>query len=111
MALESRPWRLTHEEPMNPITLDDYEALARERLAPTVFDTYAQGSDDELTLRANRAAYAGIWLRPRALVDVRDCDPSTSVLGTPIALPVLIAPTSLHRMAHPDGERATARAA
>lgn len=93
------------------MSLYDYEALARERMAPAVWDTYAQGSEDEITLRANRSAYAAVRLRPRTLVDVRSCDTSTTVLGAPLRLPVMIAPMSVHQLAHPDGEIATARAA
>ncbi|HEY7356539.1 MAG TPA: alpha-hydroxy acid oxidase [Ktedonobacterales bacterium] len=96
---------------MEPINLHDFEALAQERLDPAIWDTYAQGSDDEVTLRANRSAYAAVRLRPRILVDVRCCDIATTVLGTPIRLPVLIAPTSVQQLAHPEGEQATARAA
>ena len=96
---------------MNPINLRDYEALAQGQMAPAVWDTYAQGSEDEITLRANRSAYAAVRLRPYTLVDVRSCDTSTTVLGTSIRLPVMIAPMSVHQLAHPDGEIATARAA
>jgi 4-hydroxymandelate oxidase len=96
---------------MHPINLHDYETLAEQQMAPEVWDTYAQGSEDEITLRANCSAFAAIWLRPRVLVDVCQCDTSTTVLGTLISLPVLIAPTSVHQLAHPQGELATARAA
>ncbi|HEX6777977.1 MAG TPA: alpha-hydroxy acid oxidase [Ktedonobacterales bacterium] len=96
---------------MKPINLYDYEALARAQMTPAVWDTYAQGSEDEITLRANRSAYAAVRLRPSTLVDVRSCDTSTTVLSAPIRLPVMIAPMSVHQLAHPDGELATARAA
>lgn len=96
---------------MNPINLYDYEALAQQRMPPAVWDTYAQGSEDEITLQANRSAYAAIRLRPQVLVDVRRCDTSTTLLGTPVSLPVMVAPVSLHQLVHPEGERATARAA
>ncbi|HLW02111.1 MAG TPA: alpha-hydroxy acid oxidase [Ktedonobacterales bacterium] len=96
---------------MDPINLHDYERLAQGLLDPAVWDTYAQGSEDEVTLQANRSAFAAVRLRPRVLVDVRACDLTTTVLGTSIRLPVLIAPTSVHRLAHPEGEKATARAA
>ncbi|HEY7127148.1 MAG TPA: alpha-hydroxy acid oxidase [Ktedonobacterales bacterium] len=96
---------------MNPINLHDYEALAQQHMAPAVWDTYAQGSEDEITLQANRSAYAAIRLRPQVLVDVRDCCTATTVLGTPVDLPVMVAPASVHKLAHPEGELATARAA
>jgi 4-hydroxymandelate oxidase len=96
---------------MNPINLHDYEVLAQQRMAPAVWDTYAQGSEDEITLQANRSAYTTIRLRPQALVDVRNCTTATTVLGTPVSLPVMVAPASVHQLAHPQGELATARAA
>jgi len=93
------------------INLFDYESLAQARLDPATWGYYAGGSDDEVTLRENRAAFERIRLRPRVLVDVACCDLHTTVLGTPVALPVLIAPTAFHSLAHPEGECATARAA
>ena len=93
------------------ITLFDYERLAEARLDQATWHYYAGGSDDEVTLRANREAFEGIRLRPRMLVDVSSCEMSTTVLGTPISLPVLLAPTAFHTLADPEGECATARAA
>lgn len=94
-----------------PVNLDELEPLARERLDRSVYDYIAGGAEDEWTLRENRAAYERWVLRPRVLVDVERLDLSTTVLGTPVALPVLGAPTALHRLCHPDGELASARAA
>lgn len=94
--------------PSNP---DALEAAARERLAPAVYDYYAGGAEDEVTLRANRAAYRRYALRPRVLVDVRGVDTSVELLGRRLRHPVLLAPTAFQRLAHPDGELATARAA
>lgn len=96
---------------MKPINLDEYETLARERLPAEAFDYFAGGSDDEVTLRANRAALQGIWLRPRVLVDVSQCDTATTALGTPLRFPVMVAPMSVHQMAHPVGEVGMASAA
>jgi isopentenyl diphosphate isomerase/L-lactate dehydrogenase-like FMN-dependent dehydrogenase len=78
---------------------------------PVFWDFYAGGSDDEVTLRANQADFTRIRLRPRMLVDVTQCDTSTSVLGLPVRMPILVAPTSLHCLAHPEGECATAQGA
>jgi len=89
----------------------DLEEVARRHLHPAVYDYYAGGAEDEQTLTANREAFRHVFLRPRALVGVSTVDPSTSVLGIPVSMPVLIAPTAYQRMAHPDGELATARAA
>jgi isopentenyl diphosphate isomerase/L-lactate dehydrogenase-like FMN-dependent dehydrogenase len=94
---------------MEPINLFEYELLARERMNPVYWDFYAHGSDDEVTLRASRDDFTRIRLRPRVLVDVSQCSTETSVLGLPVRMPVLIAPTSLHCLAHPEGECATAQ--
>jgi isopentenyl diphosphate isomerase/L-lactate dehydrogenase-like FMN-dependent dehydrogenase len=86
----------------------DYEALGRANMEPAFWDYYAGGSDDEVTLGANREAFRRLWLRPRTLVNVKTCDTRTTVLGTPISMPIIAAPTALHGLAHPDGECATA---
>lgn len=96
---------------MELINVFDYEMLAEERMDPVHWDFYAGGSDDEVTARANQTDFARIRLRPRVLVDVSTCDMRTSVLGVPVSMPILIAPTALHCMAHPEGECATARGA
>jgi 4-hydroxymandelate oxidase len=94
---------------MQPINVLDYEAIARERMDPVFWDYFAGGSDDEVTLRANRTAFEGIQLRPRRLVDVSHCDLATSALGIPVSMPVMVAPMGYQALAHPDGERAVAR--
>ena len=96
---------------MQPLTIDDYEALARERMERSAYDYYAGAAGDERTLAANREAFSRIPLRPRVLVDVSAIDLATSVLGRPIAFPILLAPTAFNRLAHDDGEKAAARAA
>ena len=94
-----------------PINISDYEALAQTRLEKPVWDYYYGGSNDEVTLRANREAFERIRLRPRFLVDVGTIDTRTTVLGTPVSMPILIAPSAYQCMAHPEGECATARGA
>jgi 4-hydroxymandelate oxidase len=89
----------------------DFEAIARGRMEQAFYDYYAGGAEDERTLAANRGAFAEVFLRPRVLVDVSRIDTAASVLGTMVSMPILIAPTAFHRLAHPDGELATARAA
>ena len=93
------------------ITVDDYEPVARERLPTDVYDFYAGGAGDEWTLSENRRGFDRWSLRPRVLRASGRPDPSTSVLGTRVSYPVLVAPWAYQSMAHPDGERATARAA
>lgn len=96
---------------MELVNVFDYEKLAEARVEPSAWDYYMSGSDDEVTLRENRAAFERIRLRPRMLVDVSACDLHTTVLGTPVTMPILVAPTAYHCLAHPDGECATARGA
>jgi len=96
---------------MELVNVDDFEAVARERLDPGAYAYYAGGSGDEQTLRANAAAYARWELRPRVLVDVDEVSTATTVLGSELSMPLLVAPTAFQRLAHPDGELAMARAA
>ena len=95
----------------DPVNVEEFEAAARERLPRSVYDYYAGGAEDEVTVRTNREAFQSLRLRYRVLVDVSRVDLATSLLGTPLAIPVILAPTALHRLAHPEGEKATARAA
>ncbi len=96
---------------MEPINVDNFEAAARERLDPGVYAYFAGGAGDEQTLRANSAAFGRWELRPRVLVDVGEVSTGATILGSEIALPLLVAPTAFQRLAHPDGELAMARAA
>jgi 4-hydroxymandelate oxidase len=93
------------------LTLDDFEPAAREVLPPDVYDYYAGGAGDEWTLTENRRAFDDWMIRPRVLRGAYPPDPSTEVLSTPLAFPVLVAPWAYQRMAHPEGELATARGA
>lgn len=94
-----------------PLNVREYEALARERLAEGPYGYFAGGAGDEWTLAENVRAFNRWVLRPRMLVDVDTVTTATTVLGTDVSMPVLIAPTAFQRLAHPDGETATARAA
>jgi len=94
---------------MEPVNVFDYEALAQARMETATWGFYHGGSDDEVTLRANRTAFERIRIRPRMLVDVTTCDIRTTVLGTSVNMPILVAPTAMHCLAHPEGECATAR--
>ncbi len=96
---------------MIPVNISDLETIAREKLTREAYDYYASGAQDEVTLRENRAAYDRISLAYRVLVDVSRRDMATTVLGQPVAMPLLVAPTAFHRLATPEGELATARAA
>jgi 4-hydroxymandelate oxidase len=92
-------------------TIAELEAAAEQALPPMAWGYYAGGADDEVTLRANTAAYRKLALHYRVLVDVARRELATTVLGDRVALPVLVAPTAFHRLACADGELATVRAA
>ena len=96
---------------MEPLNVWDYERLAAERLEPGAHGYYAGGAGDEQTLRDNVEAYRRWVLRQRMLVDVEPCSTATTVLGQEVSMPLLVAPVAFQRVAHPDGEVATARAA
>jgi L-lactate dehydrogenase (cytochrome) len=89
----------------------DLRAIARRRLPRGVFDYIDGGAEDEVTLTANTQAFRRIEFRPRVLRDVSAVDPSTTLLGRPLPIPLVLAPTGFPRSIHPDGELAAARAA
>jgi isopentenyl diphosphate isomerase/L-lactate dehydrogenase-like FMN-dependent dehydrogenase len=95
---------------MEALNAADFEALAREKLDDGAYGYFAGGAGDERTLRDNVDAYQRRRLRPRVLVDVSDATAATTVLGTEVSMPLLVAPFAFQRVAHPDGEPATARA-
>jgi isopentenyl diphosphate isomerase/L-lactate dehydrogenase-like FMN-dependent dehydrogenase len=97
--------------PSAPVNVYDYERLAEETLDANAHAYFAGGAGDEVTMRDNLAAFERRKLRPRVLVDVTTVTTRTTVLGTEIVVPIMIAPLALQRMAHPEGELATARAA
>jgi 4-hydroxymandelate oxidase len=93
------------------LNVHDYERAALERLSEQARSYYLSGSFDERTLLDNRAAFARRLLMPRVMTDTTVIDTSVTVLGRRWPTPLFTAPTALHRLAHPDGELATARAA
>ncbi len=92
------------------LNLREYEQRARELLPQATYDYYAGGAGDEITVRENEQAWAGLRLRPRVFVDVSACETATTILGKPVAFPLLTAPCAFNQLAHPDGELAVARA-
>jgi 4-hydroxymandelate oxidase len=100
-------------DPEAPIALDldDLQEIARPLLETSAFDYFAGGSGTESTLRDNVDAWRRIRLRPRVFRDVTSVDLSTTVMGTTVSMPVLLAPVAYHGMAHEHAEIATASAA
>lgn len=105
---EARDYKFTH---MSLLNLTDYEKDAQTIMPTPHFDYYQGRCDDEVTLFANQTAYQRLQLRPRVLKDVSKINMSISVLGVSTKMPILIAPSTVHKLAHPDGEIATGRAA
>lgn len=96
---------------MDPLNLDEFESVARATLPRMTYDFIAGGAEDERSIAMNRAAFAARALRNRVLVDVAVRDTRLSLLGLALPHPIILAPTALHRAAHPEGELATARGA
>ncbi|HWQ23513.1 MAG TPA: alpha-hydroxy acid oxidase [Gaiellaceae bacterium] len=93
------------------LTVDDAERLAEQTVPPDAWGYIAGGAGDERTLRWNREAFDRWRLRYRVLVDVSAVSTATTVLGTPVSMPVLVAPMAFQQIAHEEGELATARGA
>lgn len=89
----------------------DLRRIAKRRLPGGVFDYIDGGAEDERTLAANEAAFASATFRPRVLRGIEKIDLSSTLLGRPLAFPLVLAPTGFTRIADPDGELAVARAA
>jgi 4-hydroxymandelate oxidase len=95
--------------PIGDRTSEELEAAARAILAPEFYDYYAGGAGEERTSAANLAAWRNRSMLPHVLRNVTTVDIGCSALGVPLQSPIVAAPTACHRMAHPEGEVATAR--
>ncbi|XP_021627232.1 peroxisomal (S)-2-hydroxy-acid oxidase GLO4 isoform X3 [Manihot esculenta] len=94
-----------------PVNLNEFQIMAKKVLPKMYYDFYTGGAEDQYTLKENVEAFQRITFRPRVLVDVSRIELSTTILGHTISSPIMIAPTSMHKLAHPEGEIATATAA
>jgi isopentenyl diphosphate isomerase/L-lactate dehydrogenase-like FMN-dependent dehydrogenase len=94
-----------------PVNVGEIVAAAAAKVDPKVWCYFEGGAGDEVTLRANVAAFGRWLLRPRMLVDVAEVSTATTVLGTTVSMPLLVAPFAMQRLLDPEGEVATARAA
>jgi L-lactate dehydrogenase (cytochrome) len=104
-------WSLRARRLERCVTIDDYRRLARRRLPRGVFDYIDGGAEDERTLRGNSSSFSRLEWRPRVLRDVSDLDTGTTLLGQPVSMPLILAPTGYTRIADSQGELAVARAA
>ena len=98
-------------QPPRVLNIEDLRRLAKRRLPRVVFDYIDGGAEDESTLRANCRAFEAVTLRPRCAVATPVCRLRTTVLGTELAMPLILAPVGSCRLMYPRGEEAAARAA
>jgi len=94
----------------DPCNVAEFERYAQSVLPRNAWGYYASGSNDMITLRENREAFSRLRLMPKILVDVERVNTETTILGDRVSMPLCLAPTAMQRMAHDDGENATARA-
>jgi lactate 2-monooxygenase len=102
---------LAGEVPKIPIASDQLRARAEEVLSAQAYGYVAGGAGAERTVRANARAFERWRIVPRMLRDVSSRSLVTSVLGTDMPAPVMLAPVGVQSIVHPDGELAAARAA
>ena len=93
------------------VNISDLRTMARRRLPRAVFDYIDGGADAEVTLRENCRVFDDVTFRPRQAVAVPDCDLSTTVIGMPVDMPILLAPIGSSRTFYPRGEEVAARQA
>ncbi len=93
-----------------PITLADFEEIARERMPAEEYAEVESFPQGNLTARRTRAAWDALALRPRVLPEAKSPDLTVSVLGARLEVPFMLAPAGFHTRAHADGELASARA-
>ncbi len=103
--------RLTIEELASVLTLDEFESLAQQSMAPAAYSYVAGGAGSELTVGENRLAFNRIRLNPRALIDVTRIDTTLRLFGRDYEYPILLAPAGYHKLVHPDGEIETVKGA
>ena len=96
---------------MDSADFDALEELAKAKMPPASFAFCAAGADDEISALENITAWRALRLRPRVLRDITHVDLGTTLLGTPVKTPIMVAPTGRHKLFNSEGERATARGA
>jgi L-lactate dehydrogenase (cytochrome) len=88
----------------------DFEEVGKRFLKPKTWAFYSSAATDLITMRANRSFLDSIWFRPRGLVNVKNINTRSKILGIDVDLPIFVAPAALAKLAHPEGEKALARA-
>lgn len=96
---------------MGPVNVHEFEEVAKQKLSKVAYDFIAGGVEDELTLRANRAAFEKVFIVPRVMTDVRKVSIETELLGLKLESPIVIAPTGGKNLVIKDAETVMAQAA
>ncbi len=95
----------------NCYNFDDFRKLAKKKLPSPIFHYIDGGADDETTLKRNTNSFDDCDLVPNILRSVGEPDLSTTVFGRKIDMPIFLSPTAMQSLYHPDGDKASARAA
>jgi len=98
-------------QPPRVINIEDLRRVAKRRLPRVVFDYIDGGAEAELTLRANCRAFEAVTFRPRCAIATSTCDLRTTLLGTSLSMPLILAPVGSSRLFYPRGEEVAARVA
>lgn len=106
---QDRQWQKPPIEAM--LNTFDFESVASRTMTEEGWGYYSSGGDDEITLRENHTAFQRIWFKPRILVNVKNIDLTTSILGVKSSLPLYLSATALGKLADEEGELAISRAA
>jgi isopentenyl diphosphate isomerase/L-lactate dehydrogenase-like FMN-dependent dehydrogenase len=104
-------WPQDEDGVMGPVNVHEFEEIAKRKLHKLAYDFIAGGVEDELTLRANREAFARWYLVPRVMVNVAEVDMSLELLGIKLTSPVIIAPTGGKNLVLPDADATVGKAA
>ncbi|WP_022667143.1 FMN-dependent alpha-hydroxy acid dehydrogenase [Desulfospira joergensenii] len=106
---QDQPWEKPPIDAM--LNTFDFESVAARTMTEEGWGYYSSGGDDEITLRENHTAFQRIWFKPRILVNVKEIDMTTSILGVKSSLPLYFSATALGKLANESGELAISRAA
>lgn len=104
-------WSQSDDDLMGPVNVHEFEAVAKRKLHKLAYDFIAGGVEDELTLRANRAAFEHWALLPRVMRDVSNVDMSLEIFGQRVDAPIIIAPTGGKNLVIPNADETVAQAA
>jgi isopentenyl diphosphate isomerase/L-lactate dehydrogenase-like FMN-dependent dehydrogenase len=91
------------------LNLDEIEEVATKKISKKAWSYYYSAADDLISKALNNTVYQRILLRPRIFIDCTKCDPSTTLLGHRVGIPLYVAPAAMARLAHPAGEHGIAQ--